>query len=268
MWSLLGFRILKTIGKIFWIKISRSELLPSESAVQHQLTNQTVQLRYNSAVSSSIPSFGFGAAVVSEPFLHQAPWGDAALSDRISSWPPEHIWNRTAALEYMQQRALNKEDFVNLTKRECLNVYTDIYRNRTNLLVVIDDLPSDHNSSVIRYEYISARWSTIDMHWLCEYHSTHPGHPDCVYMKENTQDILDQWTMVNRPVRYCLSQRRTDDYCRLNYSPVILIGMQQSSLLSLNLCLFNHKQYASSAASRSHVYLGSRIGTESQPFVP
>lgn len=170
--------------------------------------------------------------MVPEQSLHQTPWEFLEYGGN-SHWPSEQDWDSTAAFEYMQEHALLPQYFTNLTKSECVEVYTNVYGNRTNLMVITEDSDIDQDLRVHGYDYVPAQWSTFSAYWLCEYNTNlnSPGSINCQDIESNTPEKLDQWTMGGRPVKYCLSQRRSADYCRLNYSPYILIGTPTSHLI-------------------------------------
>jgi hypothetical protein len=128
----------------------------------------------------------------------------------------------------MQNTALDGESFLNLTKMDCLELYSDMYGNRTNVLMVTEDIPGAEGRSLLEYQYLPASWQHTDVYWPCG--DENEGGPNCMRLSDATQDVLNHWTRLNHPVLYCLSQKRTAEHCRLNYSPVIMIGICESSL--------------------------------------
>src|SRR2546421_6299162 len=95
-----------------------------------------VASRYNSAISSSLASYGYAAAVVNEKFLHGNTTDITGLRFDSSQWPQVKHWDPLTSLFDMQKVALDGHTLVNRSQIDCLNVYTDMYGARTNLLMV------------------------------------------------------------------------------------------------------------------------------------
>ena len=186
------------------------------------------KIRYNSAIFSSLSSYDYALATVSDSFVHGGAWNEANGTVPISwyapwgSGPPEDVWNETVALRQMQDSAFDASKMINLTKSECLQNYSDFYARRSNLLIVVEDSPVEVGGSVLRYEWIPA----LVFHGYiptvtapCA-NGTSEG-PSCV--STPTQSQLNHWTKLNRSVLYCLSQQSVNEGCTLSYSPIIMI---------------------------------------------
>lgn len=188
------------------------------------LANSFLFLRYNSAISVSLPAHGYAGAVVSESFLRGAPWGDASLAISESvDWPPKELFDPITVLKDMQAAALDGRSLVNRSKWDCLKTYSDIYGDRSNLLLVIQDAPGSENASLIQYEYQSVSRYDGDLNW--PYWDTPRTIPECLRPETMTSVEVDRWTKSGRAVLYCMSQKRAKELCRLNYSPTIMIGI-------------------------------------------
>jgi hypothetical protein len=128
----------------------------------------------------------------------------------------------------MQETALDDQIFANLTKEKCLKTYTNMYGNRTNVLMVVGDVLGN-STNLLDYTYQPASYYHSDMYWACT--DGQPNTLQCNKAGSVTQYDLDHWTKFGRPVLYCLSERRTVEMCRLNYSPAIMIGLPCSPTL-------------------------------------
>ncbi|MCJ1423441.1 hypothetical protein MMC29_001324 [Sticta canariensis] len=177
---------------------------------------------YNSAISVSLPAHGYAGAFVSESFLRGAPWGDAsrAISKSVD-WPPKELFDPTTVLKDMQAAALDGRSLLNRSKWDCLETYSDIYGDRSNLLLVIQDAPGSENASLIQYEYRSVSRYDGDLNWPCW--DTPRTIPECLRPETMSSVKVDRWTKSGREVLYCMSQKRAKELCRLNYSPTIMI---------------------------------------------
>jgi hypothetical protein len=66
--------------------------------------------------------------------------------------------------------------------------------------------------------------TTGDIYWPC-YNGT-PGYDiECDRLDKVNETLLDHWTKFGRKILYCVKQNRTKNHCRLNYSPIIMIGI-------------------------------------------
>jgi hypothetical protein len=188
-----------------------------------------VTSRYNSAISSSLASYGYAAAVVNEKFLHGNSSTDIMDSQFDSSlWPQVQHWDPLTSLFDMQRVALDGHTLVNRSQIDCLKVYTDMYGARTNLLMVTQDASSTEAPTLLQYTYVGATRDEGAVYWPCSdgapggYSSNAAGGPDCGKVGSVTAENLDHWTKLGRPVLYCLSEEPLGDRCRLNYSPTIM----------------------------------------------
>ncbi len=221
-----SIRNLRVIGRsrlVMWIALGCSSI--------------PVHFIYNSVMSASIPQYGYAAAVVSENFLTGAEFGTGYVdnSNGLASvgqwnmegrvpWPPLQEWNMSSALQNWQTVASNQANFTKLSNTECLNLYTNVYARRTNLIMVTEELPGDQNSSVHEYVYLPAGFSTSTQWWPCR--DADPGTQlMCIPPGNNSAEQIKNWNKFNRTILYCLSEVPVaGDHCRLNYSPSILIG--------------------------------------------
>jgi hypothetical protein len=199
-----------------------------------------VTSRYNSAISSSLASYGYAAAVVNEKFLHGNSSTDIMDSQFDGSqWPQVQHWDPLTSLFDMQRVALDGHTLVNRSQIDCLNVYTDMYGARTNLLMVTQDASSTEAPTLLQYTYVGATLDEGAVYWPCSdgapggYSSNAAGGPDCGKVSSVTTENLEHWTKFGRPVLYCLSEEPLGDRCRLNYSPTIM----NSKNLTLTRCL-------------------------------
>lgn len=174
-------------------------------------------------------------AVVNERFLHgnvtdtEGPQVNSSCRS-CSPWPNLDGWNPYTSLFNMQKVALDGQTLVNLSKMDCLEVYTDMYGDRTNLLMVTQDTSDTEAPTILQYSYVAATWTEGEIYAPCddgspEGTSNYAGGPDCGKAASATTYNLERWTKFGRPVMYCLSERPTGDHCRLNYSPTIMTGM-------------------------------------------
>lgn len=188
------------------------------------LSSVPLHFIYNSAISSSLASYSYGGAVVTESFLQGAAWGNAsAYAAQYFAWPDPKIWNGTEVLMKMQKAALDTQTLVNLSKSDCLDLYTNLYSDRTNMMVVLEDGPTKFNSSLLEWVYRPASWYHTNLGWLC--FDGIAGGPFCTLTSRNTQSNFDHWYKYNRPVLYCLNMKTSGERCRLNYSPIILTAI-------------------------------------------
>jgi len=102
-----------------------------------------------------------------------------------------------------------------------------MYADRTNLLMVVQDDPELGNQSLLQYVYQPASWEHDDEYWPCG--DENSDGPNCLHLATATQNVLNSWTKYDHPVLYCLNQKTTTQHCRLNYSPVIMIGILNPS---------------------------------------
>lgn len=123
----------------------------------------------------------------------------------------------------MQTTALDGRSLVNRSKWDCLEVYSDIYGDRSNLLLVTRDAPGSENASLIQYEYQSVSRYEGDLNWPCW--DTPGTIPQCLRPETINSVEIASWTKSGREVLYCMSQKRARELCRLNYSPTIMIGI-------------------------------------------
>jgi hypothetical protein len=130
----------------------------------------------------------------------------------------------------MQRVALDGHTLVNRSKIDCLNVFTDMYGARTNLLVVTEDASDTQAPTVLQYSYVAASWTEGEIYWPCGdgapggKSANFAGGPDCGNVGSVTTSNLEHWKKFDRPVLYCLSEQSAGDKCRLNYSPAIMIS--------------------------------------------
>jgi hypothetical protein len=192
--------------------------------------------RYNSAISSSLASYGYAAAVVNEKFLHATNSTDIQVPlyegcEGCTQWPGIKGWDPLTSLFHMQKVALDGHTLINRTKIDCLDVYTDMYGARTNLLVVTQDASDTEAPIVFEYSYVAATWAEGGIYWPCDNgapegkSSNWAGGPDCGKVGSVNTSNLEHWKKFGQPVLYCLAEQPTGDHCRLNYSPSIMTGI-------------------------------------------
>jgi len=135
------------------------------------------------------------------------------------------IWNNWQAFQRMQANANNTALYERLENRQCIERYSNVFSNRSSLVVVTEDLPGDKNASVHQYIYWPATYGGFSRYNPCN--SAGDGwatNPDCHNLSRNTPDRYKGWKRYGRTVLYCLAER-ISDHCQVNYSPAIFIGM-------------------------------------------
>jgi hypothetical protein len=202
--------------------------------------------RYNSAISSSLASYGYTAAVVNKKFLYGNNGTDAE-GVQFKPWqstplPNLNNWDPVVSLFNMQKVALDGHTLVNRSKIDCLRVYTNVYGDRTNLLMVTGDATDDEAPTVLQYTYVAATRDESQIYWPCSDGSPSggpsnwDGGPDCGKIGSVTASNLDRWTKFGHHVLYCLSEELAGDHCRLNYSPAVMISTGLPTLLTFLVC--------------------------------
>jgi hypothetical protein len=199
-----------------------------------------VGTRYNSAISTSIVQLGYPTIVASESFLHGAGIGnrtefmDLGIDPDFNIWPPTNLWDNWQAFQMTQANATNSLVFENISNKDCIEKYSNVFATRTSLVVITEDFPEDLNASVHQYIYWPAQYGGWSRYFPCDDHGNiienDPKfkNPDCQTLTHNTQAVYDEWKKFNRTVLYCLSERSDGGHCRINYSPNIFIGSSQT----------------------------------------
>ena len=146
-----------------------------------------------------------------------------------SQWPEVEGKDLLTSLSNMQKVALDGHTLVNRSKIDCLGVFTDMYGDRTNVLIVTQDASDTEAPTMAQHAYVAATWAERGIYWPCDDGSpggsaNWAGGPDCGKISSVTTSNLERWTKFGRPVLYCLSEQPKGDHCRLNYSPAIMTG--------------------------------------------
>jgi hypothetical protein len=148
-----------------------------------------------------------------------------------SPWPEVKGWDPLTSLTQMQRVALDGHTLVNRSKIDCLRVFTDMYGDRTNVLIVTQDASHAEAPTILQYSYVAASWTEGGIYWPCDdgapggKTANEAGGPDCGKAGSVTSSNLDHWKKFDRPVLYCLSEQPTGDHCRLSYSPAIMTSL-------------------------------------------
>jgi hypothetical protein len=190
--------------------------------------------RYNSAISVSIPQYGYPTVVASESFVQGTDYSPGNWTfinlqsigphgDR-NEWPPIEVWDHVQAFQKIRANANNKTLYERLDNRHCIEKYSNVFSARSTLVVVTEDLPGDKNASVHQYIYWPAQYGGYSRYNPCNSGVDNSDNsPDCQTLSANTPQRYEAWRRFGRRVLYCLSERM-DDHCQLNYSPKIFIG--------------------------------------------
>ena len=188
--------------------------------------------RYNSAISVSIPQYGYPTVVASESFVHGTDysignWTDIILQgvspEGYNQWPPMEQWDHLQAFQSIQANASNSFLYQRLENRQCIEKYNDVFSDRSSLVVVTEDLSGDKNASVHQYIYWPATYGGFSRYNPCDSGDGLNENLNCQTLNHNTPKSYKNWKRFDRAVLYCLSQRISHN-CQLNYSPTILIG--------------------------------------------
>ena len=187
---------------------------------------------YNSAISVSIPQYGYPTVVASESFVHGTDysignWTSIASqgSDlRYNNWPSMDVWNNWQAFQNIQANANNTALFERLENQQCIERYSDVFSKRGSLVVVTEDLSGDKNASVHQYIYWPAQYGGYSRYNPCNSGDQRPKNPECQNLFANTPERYKGWRRFDRTVLYCLSER-IGGHCRVNYCPAIFIGI-------------------------------------------
>lgn len=161
---------------------------------------------------------------MTEKFLQGSPIGDvSSFIWKNNSWPQIDGWNRIEVLQKMQNEVNDGTKYTNLTVRECLDLYTDVYAQRTNMVMVTEEDPTANNVTVLQYRYLWARFSTIDAYFPCPDPTPELNGFVCFH----ADDRVDQPALMKKqglPLKYCLSHTSSGEHCRIIYSSSIMIG--------------------------------------------
>lgn len=188
--------------------------------------------RYNSAISVSIPQYGYATVVASESFVLGTDysignWTDILLQgisvEGWNRWPSIEDWNNVEAFQKIQANANNTLLFERLENEQCIQKYADTFAKRSSLVVVTEDLPGDKNASVHQYIYWPATYGGFSRYNPCNSGDSRAENPSCADLEENSSERYRDWRRFDRRVLYCLSER-IPSHCQLNYSPTIFIG--------------------------------------------
>ncbi|KAI9765213.1 MAG: hypothetical protein M1840_007705 [Geoglossum simile] len=171
---------------------------------------------YNSAVLDTLSAYQHTLAVVTEPFLSNAPWSIGSA-------------NATAALTRLHDLIPSLEK---LDPHACISAYSDQFiLNRRDVLVVVsgDDSESPNNALLgyIDWDY---RELLGNNSWICGTNATanlelvtFPVEEfDCVPSDALASADSQTWFMAGQAPLYCLSERAPEK-CKLQFSLHIMI---------------------------------------------
>lgn len=145
----------------------------------------------------------------------------------------------------LQMEAWDPDHLTNLTKLECLDLYTNPYGHRTNLLIVTENSSPTVSLTLLQYTYQRAAshdWAQI---WPCANQAI--GSAEYCTNRQKIRAHVADWEKFGDRVLYCVNEKKTTgDLCRLNYSPPILIGRRSSLLTQPAAVLIESQRYVPS----------------------
>lgn len=192
--------------------------------------------RYNSAISVSVPQYGYPTVVASESFVRGTDYSignwtniisqvDPLGAENSNQWPPIDVWDNQQAFQNIRANANNSFLYERLDNRHCIEKYSNVFAARSSLVVVTEDLPGDKNASVHQYIFWAAQYGGFSRYNPCNSAvDSLVSNPECQTLSANTAERYENWKRFDRRVLYCLSERM-GDHCQLNYAPTIFIGI-------------------------------------------
>ena len=188
--------------------------------------------------TTNVSAFAYGAVVASRAFLDGAPWGDNFLTNvpDLDDGEPTPIRGHlgiqdTQTLKNMVNNARNDVVFSNISRINCLQRYSDLFAQHSNLMVIVDDYPYSDTSSLVQYHYtasglVNSQAKIDQREWICA-NSTGPDNPDCYHRKEFDR-TQSNWDKFGYAIQYCLAQNieASTGYgnCQMKFSPPLALG--------------------------------------------
>ena len=215
---------------------------------------------YNSVISQAESVYDFNLLLAKEAFLHggsqalSVPTGTQSCNHTDNYCFPyadEVTWHNGQTLYNFANFAFDPFGYRNLSKWDCEQFYIDAFAHHGNLLLIVDDAPPydfaperfpyqfvfplqvngtsptpPEGSTIYFYTTVYATvWAPLNFKTIAD----EPYFADGVewnrfwYSKSNfTEEKSQYWTFFGRKVKYCVTERRIRDHCRLEYSATIM----------------------------------------------
>lgn len=166
------------------------------------------------------------------------------------SWSPnfnEQYWQASANYSQEEfdiarraQSVKTRNQFANLTSRECISAYTQPFQAKFRNLVMVTD--NDVNSTLYQTELNFAYDISQPFDWMCAYMVRElypydygvPCNQIDLVARMNKDASEDGWKPFGDSVKYCLAQR-SDEKCRLLFN--LPVAATVVGLNFLKLCL-------------------------------
>src|SRR5436190_3909203 len=126
--------------------------------------------------------------------------------------------------KWVQVNGLNPDYYNNLTKSDCIRLYTStIFAHRTNLVFVTNDTRGqDYKNTVLSIGFVDGAWRhNTGLAYLCK--ASRVSSDEC--FGQWSKASIDSWTLRSQKMKYCLSQNRPEQNCELDFSPTIMMGI-------------------------------------------
>ena len=225
----VGTLSFQNLRRISWRRVILWWLLALSSIPLHFM--------YNSAVFSTLSTHPYSAAVVSHDFLTNASFHEVAVMSAHSDLSFKQNWrvdgNTYDNLDVQRLTALRDDQskLHNLSNDACLKAYrNELVPDRLDVLAISSALNT--NTSLLGYfpdnvGYGSRSSSRTDLSgtgvllsyaWTCVQATREDGYQTPKYHCGSSV----QWTVLDFPIEYCLSQP-ADSTCKLQFSLVIMV---------------------------------------------
>ncbi|KAI9733951.1 MAG: hypothetical protein M1834_002607 [Cirrosporium novae-zelandiae] len=236
----IGVPSIRNLAAISWKQKAVWAILVLSSLPLHFL--------FNSAIIPTLAINSYVYIAVSPEFLDEGSWNTSATASTLLSLPSP--LNNTAGMlqswddapldlqmtiHEMQVGFSNDGGFVHLDKLTCLLEYTNLFGNRSDVVMVSNTAPPDNNSLLT---YGLARDATWDEGLTLCWDS---NSFDCLKLdlsnfpsgEAGREKATANWNMAGYKIDHCLSaQRSTDGLCSVEYSFSIMLGDAVASFLS------------------------------------
>lgn len=236
----LSFQNLRSIS---WRRVILWWLLAVSSVPLHFI--------YNSAVFSTLSTHPYSAAVVSHDFLTGASFHEVAVMSINAKLPFDQNWSVNGDLFYhldVQRLTALRDDqskLHNLSNDACLKAYrNELVPDRLDVLAISSALNT--NTSLLGYfpdnvgygsmssrpTDLSGTGVSVSYAWTCVQATREDGYQTPQYRCRSSV----QWTVLDFPIEYCLSQPG-DSTCKLQFSLVIMVIVMLCNFLK-TFCMF------------------------------
>jgi hypothetical protein len=137
-------------------------------------------------------------------------------------------------IQYMQENAYNTSLFARLEPLECLLSYTNLFGDRSNVILVTSTL-STTNNSLFAYGLSGSEdpWKT-GWYWGLgnDFDSTKLDIANFPGGAAERVEKTSNWSIAGQKIDYCLSsQVSTQDLCSVEYSQSIMISKSHAILI-------------------------------------